>query len=68
MASPNWAYTNLCDHVPEHFFTMARRHAANRYDHRTRNVETIVGSPATGIRDFLPRSTKTCLTTKWRSP
>jgi NAD(P)H dehydrogenase (quinone) len=44
---------NLSDHVSEHFLTMARLHAANRYDRLTHNVETIIGRPATSIRDFV---------------
>jgi NAD(P)H dehydrogenase (quinone) len=44
---------NLSDHVSEHFLTMARLHAANRYDRLTHNVETIIGRPATSIRNFV---------------
>jgi NAD(P)H dehydrogenase (quinone) len=44
---------NLSDHISEHFLTMARLHAANRYDRLTDDVETIIGRPATNIRDFV---------------
>jgi NAD(P)H dehydrogenase (quinone) len=44
---------NLSDHMSEHFLTMARLHAANRYDRLTHYVETIIGRPATNIRDFV---------------
>jgi NAD(P)H dehydrogenase (quinone) len=44
---------NLSDHVSEHFLTMARLHAANRYDRLTHNVEALIGRPATSIRDFV---------------
>jgi uncharacterized protein YbjT (DUF2867 family) len=43
----------LSDHVSEHFLTMARLHADNRYDRLTHDVETIIGKPATSIRDFV---------------
>jgi NAD(P)H dehydrogenase (quinone) len=44
---------NLPDHVFEHLLTMARLHAANRYDRLTHDVELITGRPATGVRDFV---------------
>jgi uncharacterized protein YbjT (DUF2867 family) len=44
---------NLPDHVFEHLLTMARLHAANRYDRLTHDVEAITGRPATGARDFV---------------
>ena len=40
---------NLSDHVSEHFLTMARLHAANRYDRLAHNVEALIGRPATSI-------------------
>jgi NAD(P)H dehydrogenase (quinone) len=43
----------LSEHLFEHFLTMARLHAANRYDRLTHDVETITGRPATSIRDFV---------------
>jgi NAD(P)H dehydrogenase (quinone) len=46
---------NLPDHVFEHLLTMARLHAANRYDRLTHDVEAITGRPATGVRDFVAR-------------
>ena len=45
----------LPDHVFHHILTMARLHAANRYDRATHDVETITGRPATSIRDFVAR-------------
>jgi uncharacterized protein YbjT (DUF2867 family) len=44
---------NLPNHVFEHLLTMARLHAANRYDRLTHDVEAITGRPATGIREFV---------------
>jgi uncharacterized protein YbjT (DUF2867 family) len=44
---------HLPDHVFEHLLTMARLHAANRYDRLTHDVEAITGRPATGARDFV---------------
>ena len=45
----------LPDHVFAHILTMARLHAANRYDRITHDVETITGRPATSIRNFVAR-------------
>jgi uncharacterized protein YbjT (DUF2867 family) len=45
----------LPDHVFEHLLTMAHLHAANRYDRLTHDVETIIGRPATSVRDFVAR-------------
>jgi uncharacterized protein YbjT (DUF2867 family) len=49
-------------HLPEHVFghllTMARLHAANRYDRLTHDVEAITGRPATSVRDFVARHAK----------
>jgi NAD(P)H dehydrogenase (quinone) len=44
---------NLPEHVLDHLLTMARLHAANRYDRITRDVETITGRPATSVHDFV---------------
>lgn len=44
---------HLPDHVCGHLLTMARLHAANRYDRLTHDVEAITGRPATGIREFV---------------
>jgi hypothetical protein len=44
---------DLPKHLLEHFLTMARLHAANRYDRLTHDVEAIIGRPATNIRDFV---------------
>lgn len=45
----------LPDYVIEHLLTMARLHAANRYDRLTHDVETITGRPATSVRDYVAR-------------
>jgi uncharacterized protein YbjT (DUF2867 family) len=45
----------LPEHVYEHFLTMAKLHAANRYDRLTHDVEAILGRPATSARDFVAR-------------
>ena len=45
----------LPEHVYEHFLTMAKMHAANRYDRLTHHVEAILGRPATSARDFVAR-------------
>jgi transposase, IS6 family len=47
---------NLPDHVFEHLLTMARLHAANRYDRLIHDVEAITGMPATSTRDFVARN------------
>ncbi len=44
---------HLPDHLFEHFITMARLHADNRYDRLTPDVEAITGRPATSVRDFV---------------
>lgn len=46
---------NLPEHVYHHLLTMARLHAANRYDRITRDIETITGRPALSVRDFVAR-------------
>jgi uncharacterized protein YbjT (DUF2867 family) len=46
----------LPGHLCAHLLTMARLHAANRYDRLTHEVETITGRPATSIRDFVARN------------
>jgi NAD(P)H dehydrogenase (quinone) len=43
----------LPEHLVHHLATMARLHAANRYDRLTNDVETITGRPATTVRDFI---------------
>ena len=44
---------NLPEHVFQHLLTMARLHAANRYDRSTRDIEVITERPATPIHDFV---------------
>jgi uncharacterized protein YbjT (DUF2867 family) len=43
----------LPPHVFEHLATMARLHAANRYDRHTDEVKAITGRAASGVRDFV---------------
>ena len=44
---------HLPDYLFEHFLTMARLHADNRYDRFTPDVEAITGRLATSVRDFV---------------
>jgi uncharacterized protein YbjT (DUF2867 family) len=44
---------NLPDHLTEHLLTMARLHAANRYDRLTHDVEALIAKPATSVRDYV---------------
>lgn len=44
---------HLPEHLAAHIETMARLHAANRYDRFTLDVETITGHPAMTVRDFV---------------
>jgi NAD(P)H dehydrogenase (quinone) len=46
---------NLPEHVYEHLLTMARLHAANRYDRISHDVEAITGRPALSVSDFVAR-------------
>jgi uncharacterized protein YbjT (DUF2867 family) len=46
---------NLPEHLFGHLLTMARLHAANRYDRLTHDVEAIAGRPATSIRDYVAK-------------
>jgi uncharacterized protein YbjT (DUF2867 family) len=46
---------HLPDYVIEHLLTMAKLHAANRYDRLTHDVEAITGRAATSARDFVAR-------------
>jgi len=43
-------------HVHHHLLTMAEMHAANRYDRLTDGVESILGRPATSLRQTLARN------------
>jgi uncharacterized protein YbjT (DUF2867 family) len=43
----------LPEHVFDHFATMARLHAENRYDRMTQDVQSITGRPAFGVRDYV---------------
>jgi len=49
---------NLPEHVFQHLLTMARLHAANRYDRSTRDIEVITGRPATPIHNFVAKRAK----------
>ena len=48
----------LPEHVFQHILTMARLHAANRYDRSTRDVEVVTGHPGTSIYDFVATRAK----------
>ena len=43
----------LPEHVACHIKTMAQLHADNQYDRLTHDFETIIGRPATSIRDYV---------------
>jgi NAD(P)H dehydrogenase (quinone) len=43
----------LPDHLLNHLVTMARLHAANRYDRLTNDVEAVIGRPATSITEYV---------------
>jgi len=45
----------LPEHIYKHLLTMAKLHAANRYDRLTHDVDAILGRPATSARDFVSR-------------
>jgi len=44
---------DLPEHLFEHLLTMASLHAAGRYDRLTHDVESVIGRPATSIRDYV---------------
>ncbi len=44
---------HLPEHLAQHIATMARLHAANRYDRLTHDVESVTGRPPTTVRDFV---------------
>lgn len=44
---------NLPKHVADHLATMAKLHAANRYDRLSHDVDAILGRAATGVREFV---------------
>ena len=46
---------NLPDHVFGHILTMARLHAANRYDRLTHDFEQITGRMPMSVREFTAR-------------
>jgi NAD(P)H dehydrogenase (quinone) len=48
-------HRDLPEHVFEHILTMARLHAAGRYDRHTQDVEAITGRAATSTQDFVAR-------------
>lgn len=45
--------SGLPDHVLNHLQTMASLHADNRYDRLTHDFESIVGRPATSLREYV---------------
>src|SRR5215831_699121 len=45
----------LPEHLSGHLLTMAKLHAAGRYDRLTHDVEALLGRPATSARDFVAR-------------
>ncbi len=45
----------LPQHVFEHLLTMAKLHAANRYDRLSNDVANVTGHPATSIRDYVAK-------------
>ena len=45
----------LPEHLFGHLLTMAKLHAAGRYDRLTHDVEALLGRPATSARDFVAR-------------
>ncbi len=47
------AARGLPEHLAGHLSTMARLHAADRYDRLTHEVEAITGRPATSVRDWV---------------
>jgi NAD(P)H dehydrogenase (quinone) len=49
----------LPDHVYQHILTMAKLHAADRYNRLTDSVETILHRPATSLRTTLERERST---------
>jgi hypothetical protein len=44
---------DLPEYVLQHLATLAKLHAANRYDRRTNDVERITGKPATMVQEFV---------------
>ena len=44
------------EHTLQHIVTMARLHAANRYDRLTHDIEQITGRPATSVREYVARN------------
>jgi uncharacterized protein YbjT (DUF2867 family) len=48
-------HRDLPEHLRHHVLTMARLHAAGRYDRFTHDVETITGRAAMSARDFVAR-------------
>jgi uncharacterized protein YbjT (DUF2867 family) len=45
----------LPEHVASHLRTMAKLHAANRYDRLTHDIDAILGRPATSVRDYVAK-------------
>jgi uncharacterized protein YbjT (DUF2867 family) len=47
---------NIPDYVAAHIVTMAKLHAANRYDRLTHDVDAIIGRSATSAKEFAMRN------------
>jgi len=47
---------HLTEYAIDHIVTMAKLHAANRYDRLTNDIEFITGRPAISARDFAARN------------
>ena len=43
----------LPDHVFDHFVTMARLHANDRYNRMTHDIEVITGRPASTVQSYV---------------
>jgi NAD(P)H dehydrogenase (quinone) len=44
---------NLSQHVFDHFSTMAKLHAENRYDRLTSDVQKLTGKPSMSVREYV---------------
>jgi nucleoside-diphosphate-sugar epimerase len=44
---------NLPQHVFDHFSTMAKLHAENRYDRLTSDVQKLTGKPSMSVREYV---------------
>jgi NAD(P)H dehydrogenase (quinone) len=44
---------NLPQHIFDHFSTMAKLHAENRYDRLTSDVQKLTGKPSMSVREYV---------------